>query len=77
MSRKGYKMKKSYSISGMTCGHCSMRVTKALEGIDGVSSADVSHENGTAALELTQEIDIAVLKGAVDETGYKLTAEIS
>ncbi len=70
-------MKKSFSINGMTCGHCSMRVTNALEGIDGVSSADVSHENGTAALELTKDIDISLLKGAVDEAGYTLTAEIS
>ena len=61
----------------MTCGHCSMRVTKALEGIDGVDSADVSHEEGTAALELATEINLEILKGAVNEAGYTLTAEIS
>jgi len=70
-------MKKSFSITGMTCGHCSMRVTKALEGVDGVDSADVSHENGTAALELSKEVSLNILKGAVDEAGYTLAAEIS
>ncbi len=70
-------MKKSFSITGMTCGHCSMRVTKALEGVDGVNSADVSHENGTAALELSKEVSLNILKGAVDEAGYTLAAEIS
>jgi Cu2+-exporting ATPase len=70
-------MKKSFTINGMTCEHCSMRVTNVLEGLDGVNSADVSHENGTAVLELTNDIDISLLKGAVDEAGYTLTAEIS
>ena len=68
-------MKKSYSISGMTCGHCSMRVTKALEGLEGVNSADVNHENGTAALELSKEVNLDILISAVDEAGYTLTAE--
>lgn len=70
-------MKKSFSINGMTCGHCSMRVTKALESVDGVDSADVSHENGTAALELSKEVNLSILKGAVDKAGYTLAAEIS
>ncbi len=70
-------MKKSVSINGMTCGHCSMRVKNALEGVDGVTSADVSHENGTAVMQLSGEVDLALLKSVVDESGYTLTAEIS
>ncbi|MCK5736791.1 MAG: cation transporter [Spirochaetaceae bacterium] len=63
-------MKKIISINGMTCPHCSMRVKKALEGIDGVTSADVSHENGTAVMELSIEVNPALFKNAVDEAGY-------
>jgi len=54
-----------------------MRVTKALEGLEGVNSADVSHENGRAALELSKEVNLDILISAVDEVGYSLTAEIS
>ncbi len=57
-------------IEGMMCTHCSGRVKKTLEAIDGVISADVSHESGTALVEFTPNVDINVLSAAVEAEGY-------
>ena len=64
------KMEKTMKIEGMMCMHCSGRVQKALEAIDGVEAAQVSHETGTAVLTLTKAVDDAVLKKAVTDAGY-------
>ena len=66
------KMEKTMKIEGMMCMHCSGRVQKALEAIDGVESAIVSHETGTAVLTLTKAVDDAVLKKAVTDAGYEV-----
>ena len=54
------------------CGHCEAHVKSALEAIDGVESAKVSHESGTAVVTLCKEVDDAVLKSAVEAEGYKV-----
>ena len=69
-------MKKSFSIVGMTCAHCAMRVKKALEALDGVESARVDETRGLAELQFKSEPPLALLKSAVDEAGYTLTTEI-
>lgn len=66
------KMEKTLKIDGMMCGHCEAHVKSALEAIDGVESAKVSHENGTAVVTLCKEVDDAVLKSAVEAEGYKV-----
>ena len=63
-------MEKTLKIEGMMCTHCSGRVQKALEAIDGVEAAQVSHESGTAILTLNAPVDDAVLKKAVEDQGY-------
>lgn len=68
------KMTKTMQISGMMCAHCEMNVKKALEALDGVASAEVSHEAGTAKVELTAEVADDVLKAAVEEKDYEVTA---
>lgn len=68
------KMEKTLNITGMMCGHCEARVKKVLEGIDGVESALVSHENGTAVVTLSKEVEDEVLKTAVTEQDYEVTA---
>ena len=45
-------MTKTLKIEGMMCGHCEMTVKKALEKLEGVSSAEVSHEKGEAVVKL-------------------------
>ena len=70
--REDKKMEKTLKIEGMMCGHCEARVKKCLEELPGVESAAVSHEKGTAVVTMTQEIDNAVFKKAIEEQGYQL-----
>ena len=67
-------MKKTMKIEGMMCGHCEATVKKALEGLDGVTSAEVSHEAGTAVVELSADVTDDVLKKTVEDKDYKVTA---
>ena len=72
IEREDKKMEKTLKIEGMMCGHCEARVKKCLEELPGVESAVVSHESGTAVVTMTQEIDNAVFKKAIEEQGYQL-----
>lgn len=67
-------MEKTLEITGMMCGHCEMAVKKALEAIDGVESADVSHEKGTAVVTLSKEVSNDVLKKTVEDKDYTVTS---
>ena len=66
-------MKKTMKIEGMMCGHCEATVKKALEAIEGVASADVSHESGTAVVTLSAPVEDTALKKAVEDKDYKVT----
>ena len=61
------------NIKGMMCAHCEARVKSALEALADVKNADVSHENGTAVVEVAEGTDLSVLKKAVTDAGYKVT----
>ena len=63
-------MEKTLKIEGMMCMHCSGRVQKALEAVDGVESAAVSHENGTAVVTLSKPVADEALEKAVTDAGY-------
>ncbi len=65
-------MEKTLKIEGMMCMHCSGRVQKALEAIDGVESANVSHETGTAVVTLARDVADEALKKAVVDAGYQV-----
>nr|MDD5837548.1 heavy metal translocating P-type ATPase [Eubacteriales bacterium] len=65
-------MEKTLKIEGMMCGHCEMHVKKALEALDGVTNAEVSHKAGTAVVTMEKEITNDVLKQAVEDQGYKV-----
>lgn len=64
------EMKETVKIEGMMCGHCEMAVKKALEALDGVEKAEVSHEKGNAVLTLSKEIPDADIKKAVEDKDY-------
>ena len=66
-------MEKTLKIEGMMCGHCEAHVKKALEALEGVSQAVVSHEAGTAVITLTSDVSEDVLRQAVVDEGYKVT----
>ena len=70
--KEGKVMTKTMKIEGMMCGHCEATVKKALEAIDGVNSAEVSHEAGTAVVELSGEVQDGVLQKAVEDKDYKV-----
>ena len=63
-------MTTTLKINGMMCPHCEATVKTALESIDGVTSAEVSHESGTAVVTLSKEVNEDVLKKAVVDKGY-------
>jgi len=63
-------MEKTMKIEGMMCPHCEATVKKALEELEGVMSATVSHEAGTAVLTLQKEVPDDVLKKTVEDKGY-------
>ena len=67
-------MTKTMNIEGMMCGHCEARVKKALEALDAVSEAAVSHESGTAVVTLSSDISDEKLKETVEAEDYKVTA---
>jgi copper-exporting ATPase len=66
-------MNKTLKIEGMMCSHCEMHTKKALEALEGVTNAEVSHESGTAVVTLEKDIADDILKQAVSEQGYKVT----
>lgn len=66
-------MQKTMKIEGMMCPHCEAAVRKALEALDGVDSAEVSHEAGTAVVSMSAEVADTVLKEAVEAKEYKVT----
>lgn len=63
-------MKKTVYVEGMGCQNCVKHVKEALEGLDGVSAADVSLDTGTAVITLTKEVADEAIKSAIDEAGY-------
>lgn len=67
-------MTKTLKINGMMCSHCEAAVKKTLEALEGVISADVSHESGTAIVHLSSEVDGAVLKAAVEAKDYEVVS---
>jgi len=66
-----FMSEKTLQIKGMSCGHCSARVEKALNAIDGVE-AKVDLETNSAKVNLTKDISDEVLKTAVDNVGYEV-----
>ncbi|MEE1108476.1 MAG: heavy-metal-associated domain-containing protein, partial [Lachnospiraceae bacterium] len=59
---------------GMMCGHCEATVKKALEKLEGVASAEVSHEAGTAVVTLDGEVADEALKAAVEDRDYTVVS---
>ena len=66
-------MTKTLKIEGMMCEHCEMHTKKALEALDGVIKAEVSHKTGTAVVTLEKSVSDDVLMKAVADQGYQVT----
>ena len=66
------EMTKTMKIEGMMCGHCEASVKKALESVEGVVSAEVSHKDGEAVVTLSGDVGDDVLRKAVEDKDYKV-----
>jgi Cu2+-exporting ATPase len=66
------KMEKVMRIEGMMCPHCQARVKKTLEALLQVTEAEVNWQEGTAIVKLSQKVDSAVLKKAVEDQDYQV-----
>lgn len=64
-------MTKTLKIEGMMCPHCEATVKSALEEVDGVLSAEVSHTEGKAEVTLSKDVPLEALQKAVEDKGYK------
>ena len=67
------KMTKTVYVEGMMCAHCQAHVKKALEGVTGVTGAEVSLEDKKAVVTLAQDVSDEALMNAVKEAGYEAT----
>ncbi len=65
-------MKKTLVIEGMMCGHCTGRVQKALEAVEGVKEVKMSLENKTAEVDAGDGVAEQALRDAVKEAGYEV-----
>jgi copper chaperone CopZ len=59
------------TVTGMTCGHCEMRVKMALEKVPGVKEAKPDHEKDLAVITATDDVDMDALVQAVKDAGYE------
>ncbi len=70
--KKEIIMKKTVNIEGMMCMHCEARVKSALEALDGVEYAEVSHEKGNAVISMTKNVSDEFIKETIEAQGYKV-----
>jgi copper chaperone CopZ len=63
---------RTFTVTGMTCGHCVASVTEEVEEVDGVESVDVVLETGALTVTSSQLVDDAAVRAAVEEAGYQL-----
>ncbi len=63
---------KSIKVKGMSCGHCVMAVTKALNALDGIRDVQVDLKTATAMYDETKPVDAAVVAAAIKKAGYEV-----
>ena len=64
----------TYTVTGMTCGHCVASVTEEISEIDGVTDVGVDLPTGAVTVTADRPIDDAQIRSAVEEAGYHLAA---
>jgi copper chaperone len=63
---------RTYTVTGMTCGHCVASVSEEVQDISGVENVDVVLETGAVTVTSSQPLDDAAVRAAVEEAGYQL-----
>lgn len=72
ISKEEIKMTKTIIIEGMSCGHCTARVQKALEALEGITAVTMSLEQKSAEITLAQEIPNQLLTQTITDAGYEV-----
>ena len=72
ISKEEIKMTKTIIIEGMSCGHCTARVQKALEALEGITAVTMSLEQKSAEITLDQEISNQLLTQTITDAGYEV-----
>jgi copper chaperone len=62
----------TYTVSGMTCGHCVSAVTEEVTAVPGVTGVDVDLASGRLTVTSDAPVDESAVRAAVDEAGYEL-----
>ena len=62
----------TYTVTGMTCGHCVASVTEEVREIPGVDDVEVVLETGAVTITSSEPVDLAAVRTAVEEAGYRL-----
>jgi copper chaperone len=62
----------TYTVTGMTCGHCVASVTEEVQEVPGVENVDVVLDTGALTITSAEPIDEAAVRAAVEEAGYQL-----
>ena len=62
----------TFTVTGMTCGHCIASVTEEVSEIPGVENVDVTLETGQVTVTSAEPVDTAAVRAAVEEAGYQL-----
>jgi len=64
---------RTYTVTGMTCGHCVASVTEEVQEVPGVESVDVALDTGAVTVTSSQPLDDDAIRAAVEEAGYQLS----
>lgn len=67
-------MQTTYSVEGMTCGHCAASVAEEVSEISGVTGVDVDVDSGAVVVSSDSTLDTAAVDAAVAEAGYRLVS---
>ncbi len=62
----------TYTVTGMTCGHCVASVTEEVHELPGVENVEVVLETGAVTITSTDPVDREAVQAAVEEAGYQL-----
>jgi copper chaperone len=63
----------TYTVTGMTCGHCARSVEEEIGELGGVTGVSVELATGAVTVSSTEDLPVAAVRGAVEEAGYELT----
>ena len=63
----------TYTVTGMTCGHCARSVEEEIRGLGGVTGVTVELATGAVTVSSSEDLSVADVRGAVEEAGYRLT----